>query len=845
MAVLLIGAAVGAVAAPATGSTDGSADPASSADALDSGAAPAQSADPSANGTATANVFTTGESVTFDLDGSGEVSYAVHDYWGQPEDSGTVAGGDRLTIPVEDPGYYQLTLRAGGVTTRESFAVVAPKERDPEESYFGMQGHFAKGYPLSLIPVIDRMGAEHVRDGHMWKVIESEKGVYEYDEKHTTFMQMFDEHGLEPLIGLWYGNTLYYEPAEELSGWSSHFTPPYDQAGREAYTNYARELVGHYPDLRSVEVWNEYNHAHFSKGPAGQDAVAYTETLEHTYDGVKRERSAVRVVGGAVAQAGVPPLEWTDRLAAEDAFAHMDTYSIHPYGISPEGEHTDRPPVDEEMAQYHSKIGDTPLWITESGTHTGKLGFAGGHGSYKGRSVDEVTQARYAVRRMTLAQAGGVERFFFYQLVSNGDKGSGLLDGKGEGYDAKPGYSSYATMARVLEGAEFRSVESHGPDFYDLAYDRDDGTSVRVMWNIHGDATRTLNVNGPVEVVTLMGERRTLKPQNGKVYLGVTADPVYVIGPVTGTESGAPVDVRGDVPATGGATTVTATTSAESLTPATISVRSTSTELTGGEATLTLPAGWRPSSSTIHATVAKDGNPFALLTTGADGSSVSAVLGKETVFDGLSAYTPGGGASAMVHDVVERGGRSCWQTNHSTDGSPHVFFDVDDRWAYDTDEPMTVAVRYYDEGTGTYGLRYDAGEGKSYTNPGNTIDLQDTRQWRTARFVLPDASFSNRISHWRDFRIQSGSDDPASELCIRSVTVTRGEDGSLTPVTVEGGPDAGRSTDGDTQSTPDADRTTRAGEEAGETPAEGPLSPLVAVLAIAVAIGVGVARRRA
>jgi hypothetical protein len=807
-----------------------------------------------ANATATASVFHTEERVAFRLGNrSDDLRYTVHDYWGARVADGSVdPASDMLVVPIDRPGYYQLRLHSDKTTATRTFAIVTPERRDPETTYFGVQGHFSKGiskgYPAHLVPVVDRLGAEHVRGGHSWDVIEREKGRFTYNHHHERMMAGFDRHDLDPLFLLALGNSIYYEQAPGAPEWTGPYTAPHNEAGREAYVRYAREIVTRYPDqIDAVEVWNEYNHETFSRGPAGQDPVAYTRLLEATYRGIKTVRPDVRVVGGAVAQHGIPPHEWTESLVRANALESMDTYSIHPYGISPEGVKTDRPPVHEEMARYRETIGDLPLWITESGTHTGNLGFAGGHGSFGGRSVDEVTQARYLVRRMALARVGGVSRFYHYQLVSNNDRGSGILRGGDDprgAYAAKPGFVTYGTMARVLENTTVERLAATGARSiadpatgYRAVFRRDEGVSVHLFWTVRGTRVRTLQVNDSVRVVTATGRRQTLHPHDGSIYLTVTPDPVYVIGNVTDVDSGVPVSVRGNVPATGGPTPLTVTTDDASVTPLTVEVDGVTTTLQQpGTATLTLPAGRRPSASTIATIVSHDGQPIGRLLTGADGGTVSAILREEPVFDGLSAYTPGGAGSAMVHDVVRRGGRSCWQTNRSRGvGGTRIAFDVDDRYAYDVDGPMTVALRYYDDGTGTYELRYDAGPNSTWADPGNGIVLEDTHQWRTKRFHLPDASFADRQDYWRDFRIQGATEaSDGTELCLGSVTVARGTNTSLTPPTVDPSPAGAGGPPGESGGAPPGNYTND-GPSRG-TNAAGPVSPLITVIAVLVGL---------
>jgi len=89
---------------------------------------------------------------------------------------------------------------------------------------------------------------------------------------------------------------------------------------------------------------------------------------------------------------------------------------------------------------------------------------------------------------------------------------------------------------------------------------------------------------------------------------------------------------------------------------------------------------------------------------------------------------------------------------------------------------VAITVEYFDEGAGTVALEYDSSDqsvrkvsgrpGAFKTHP-QTITLGDTGRWKTARFPIDDALFSNRCNV-RDFRV-SVSDE--GSLILRSVGV--------------------------------------------------------------------------
>jgi hypothetical protein len=524
-------------------------------------------------GTALGNVYEVGESPTFEISADGEVDWRVENYWGQTVASGTTdaAGGATLTIDHSTPGYYELTVGSGDGAITRSFAIVRPHEFSQyDESFFAMQGHFAKGYPIEIMPLIQTVGAKHFRDSHKWDVLEKEKGQFTYPKKHTRMMQRAEELDLDPLLVMSFGNTLYYPPAEGTSRYTTRFTAPYDETGREAYANYVRAVVSHYPDLQTVEIWNEYNHdGHFSRGPAAGDPAAYAKTLEYGYDAAKDERSSVTVLGGAT---GGIPYDWLEDVLQNDGAEHMDAMSVHPYRrrFAPEQEgvygfqeaETDSiGTLEEELnelqeltAEYNG--GDPlPIWITEYGYLTRNTT----------KTVSVVEQTMYLPRSYVMAQTAGVERFYWYQFRAQ-ETGNGLIRPAGHpkgGHAARPAYVAYATMTRQLTGAtpqgrESLTIEDDSVDpetvrdqFYSYRYTTPDGSPLRVLWSL-ADTTATVETDQPLTVTDMMGRRQTYQPTDGTVELQVSGEPLYVEGSVSDIAVAVPAELLTDLALQGG-----------------------------------------------------------------------------------------------------------------------------------------------------------------------------------------------------------------------------------------------------------------------------------------------------
>ncbi len=85
-------------------------------------------------------------------------------------------------------------------------------------------------------------------------------------------------------------------------------------------------------------------------------------------------------------------------------------------------------------------------------------------------------------------------------------------------------------------------------------------------------------------------------------------------------------------------------------------------------------------------------------------------------------------------------------------------FAIDDAWSYWEKKSMEVTVEYFDQGKGSFKIEYDSADKtlnvqeRAYKAGGEEF-FSDTRDWKTARFDLPDALFADRQAGNTDFRL--------------------------------------------------------------------------------------------
>ena len=472
------------------------------------------------------HVFADGTLVRIPINSNGDaVLWQVKDFAGQTVGQGRISpanGAGAVTLPVGERGYFTLHLSASKeagpakeLTT--TFAVLAPFDlAHVADSPFGVMTHFAQGWDTDLIPLIVQAGAKEARDEAYWDQVEAAPGVFAFPLRVDTYMTRLEQSHLSSLMPLTFENHNY-------DGGQT----PYTDAGFDAYARYGGQVLTHFgSQIRAVEVWNEYNGS-FCKGPAAQDrAATYAKMLARAYHEIKRTRPGVTVLGGGTA--GVP-MPYFEKLFQAGALTNMDAVSVHPYryGEMPEGIEQDITKLDALIRRYNGGR-PKPIWVTEVGWFLKKSAAPGD------LAIDESDQAKFVVRAYTLLLSAGVRKVFWYLFRDYGAFATmGLVrsdrDPLGR-YAPKPAFVSFATMTRQLTGRTFVRREPTLASLYSLVFRRPAGTDdVRVLWSLTPRAL-TVRTAGPVRVVDVMGQERTLAPVGGRVTVTLSDAPLYLHG---------------------------------------------------------------------------------------------------------------------------------------------------------------------------------------------------------------------------------------------------------------------------------------------------------------------------
>lgn len=141
--------------------------------------------------------------------------------------------------------------------------------------------------------------------------------------------------------------------------------------------------------------------------------------------------------------------------------------------------------------------------------------------------------------------------------------------------------------------------------------------------------------------------------------------------------------------------------------------------------------------------------------------------------EGLEIVPQSSGDGPVVEKTVA--GRKAWSTapnQHST-VNRYLYFEVEDYFLFDGDEPVEVTVGYFDAGPGGFTFEYDSADPELKGLPrnfrsGHHQPIQGTGEWREVTFVVPHARFAGGSNNC-DFRLAAGRED----LVISYVSIRR------------------------------------------------------------------------
>jgi hypothetical protein len=345
------------------------------------------------------------------------------------------------------------------------------------EFIVGVCTHFSqgKGYLPGNLDLIKQAGVRSIRDEAGWRAVEREKGRLVMPAYADEYVEQAVKLGLEPMIILDYGNTLY-EGGDKVT------TPE----AIEAFVRYSEFMVMHFKGkVRHWEIWNEYDISIGSRSPGTADD--YVRLIQAVYPRIKKVDPAIIVYGTAVTGGGVRN-GWLERVMQLGGLKFMDVVSIHTYNYSNSGRERTPEAWAEWMQQVQSMLQKysggkpVPLYITEMGWPT----------QVDRRGTPPEVAAAYLGRMYLLARTmPWLNGIWWYDFQDDGwkyeynENNFGLVRAD---LTPKPPYFALASVAPLVGRAEFAGrVETGDPNVWILKFREPGGQDVWAIWSSHPD----------------------------------------------------------------------------------------------------------------------------------------------------------------------------------------------------------------------------------------------------------------------------------------------------------------------------------------------------------------------
>jgi hypothetical protein len=300
-----------------------------------------------------------------------------------------------------------------------------------------------------LVAATARLGAKWVRFSINWSTVQDAAGEFHWDYVDRAVRGLVARR-ITPFICLNGGHRAFTRAMSVRT-----------EAEFVAWLRFVDAVTQRYGnDVKHWEIWNEPNTVWFWK-PAPV-AAEYVELVRRTTPVIKRNIPGARVLGGSVARLDLPYAEEALRLGLA---AHIDVFTIHPYGEMPEAIlrpvrvpvktpvqylEADHPVVALQELLRSKSI---PVWQAECGyaSTANSLGWTG-NGPW-----GEIIQAKWLLRRMLTDLAFGSEISCYFTLVDFQEGNPEKMNTKGllrlRTLAEKPAYRVFQNCAAVLQGS--------------------------------------------------------------------------------------------------------------------------------------------------------------------------------------------------------------------------------------------------------------------------------------------------------------------------------------------------------------------------------------------------------
>ncbi|MGG1555587.1 hypothetical protein [Paenibacillus ferrarius] len=591
-----------------------------------------------------------------------------------------------------------------------------------DSDYFGVNDplqRYTTDYTTEINQIADSQ-IQWIRISPEWGRIETAKGVYDtaYLNQLDNMVNQLTAKGIHIVWIL-----CYTAPwASSMPGAPSPDIARYKPANWADWESYVHFLTTRYQgEINYWEVWNEQDSLGFWKSSIDD----YNTLLQKAYTGVKATDSSNTVLLGGLALSSYGLGTWFDSLMSKGAGNYFDIINYHAYGASPLLVSKYNGMMDI-VNKYSATLGSKPIWITETG--------------YSSMGTNEYQKADYSDQVYAMNKRWpNVAKTFWYNYR---DTNTSNVKEDNFGLVAKnlsPLKALYHFQA--LNGAE---------SFFGA--------------QVENALTLFMNTSPADSGVTSYGSYIQVSP-NKYAYFRLNDQWLYDTN--DGLDTTATIEVtyldsgsgswQLQYDGQGGAYT----------TMAKVYVGNT-----GGWKTQTYTlndikfANRQNSSSDFRIYADNNGlKSFSKVTVRKQSNHAKVILknvNNYTLIEQVQSSDP----TKEPYTTVETIGGV--EARKISGDNKYFYFQVSDGFARTGDAQLTIKVSYYDSGTDTILIQYNALN--AIYKPLHIVKT-GTNTWKEAAFMITDANFRNLQNNASDFRI--GNDYDGSVEYIRSVEVIK------------------------------------------------------------------------
>ncbi len=362
--------------------------------------------------------------------------------------------------------------------------------------------------------IMKKIGVAGVRDEIYWETVEWKKGIFDF-QRPDGFMPKLREEGMDTCIIFDYSNHNYVTTSVNGEA-ATNRTAPRTAEEMKAFVNYVKRLLEQYPQITSVEIWNEPNWGFWEPEP---NAIDYAAMVKAVSNAVREINPDICIMAGSLVFGGEES-DFLREMLDEGIYAYVDAISTHPY-THPNG-------TDRLLERRLDSINDI---INEYGGFKGHIATeTGATTANSSAGCSEDKQASEIVKTYVYDDSRNIDSTYWYTFRDTGDNPYENEDRFGilhRDYTAKPALAVLSQYTNRLNGAVYcgrLNINNGVKAFLYMA----EGVPVVVAWTTGESAEITLDNNGVQDMYGNSAEMGdTVKLTTEPVYIWVSDEDIY------------------------------------------------------------------------------------------------------------------------------------------------------------------------------------------------------------------------------------------------------------------------------------------------------------------------------